>query len=389
MLPKGRPKRRLLVAALILMAAVLVAEVVYVVVASRSYFAISPGTAPIVSDQPSCRPAGGGNYALPDGQPCIRLVVPASKAAAVAGSVMMVDVLEGQATPWQYFLHQVHLLHSVDDGTVLLPNQEILGPTPLSQLSCQDDQEMADATQAARVVALRTLGYHVTETDLGAQVDLVSPGTPAAAAGLECNDLVVAADGKPVRTAAQLVAAVHSLSPGDTIHLTVRRGAQTLQLAARLEGTPALQGQPADPKQAFLGVAVETRATFGFPFDVAFKVGQIGGPSAGLAMTLGLLDALTHGQLTGGLRVAATGTIDLQGRVGDVGGVAQKTVAVRHAGAQVFFVPDSELAAARSEARSLKVFPVSSLSQALADLRSLGGKVPAVASGQNGGGMKT
>ena len=70
---------------------------------------------------------------------------------------------------------------------------------------------------------------------------------------------------------------------------------------------------------------------------------DIGGPSAGLAMTLGIIDKLSSGRLTGNRIVAATGTIDQYGNVGDVGGVAQKTIAVERAGATVFFVPSVEL----------------------------------------------
>ncbi|HUY61486.1 MAG TPA: S16 family serine protease, partial [Candidatus Dormibacteraeota bacterium] len=127
---------------------------------------------------------------------------------------------------------------------------------------------------------------------------------------------------------------------------------------------------------AFLGVASQSSVTFALPFGVTVDVGSIGGPSAGLALTLGLLDELSNGQLTGGHRVAATGTISIGGAVGDVSGVAQKTLAVRRAGAQVFLVPPQELAAARSEAGSMKVYAVSSLEQALRDLGRLGGHIP-------------
>jgi Lon-like protease len=105
-------------------------------------------------------------------------------------------------------------------------------------------------------------------------------------------------------------------------------------------------------------------------------VGNIGGPSAGLALTLGLLDALSSGQLTGGLKVAATGTIDPLGHVGPIGDAAQKAVAVRRAGATVFFVPPANYKDAKSEAGSMKVYQVTTLEQALQDLKSLGGEVP-------------
>jgi PDZ domain-containing protein len=127
-------------------------------------------------------------------------------------------------------------------------------------------------------------------------------------------------------------------------------------------------------------VDVETQQDFTYPFPVAINTTDIGGPSAGLAMTLGIMDKLSTGDLTGRHVVAATGTIDASGDVGDVGGVAQKTIAVERAGATVFFVPPEEYSVARSKATSsLHVYSVSTLDQALHILRSLGGSVPAAA----------
>jgi Lon-like protease len=130
-------------------------------------------------------------------------------------------------------------------------------------------------------------------------------------------------------------------------------------------------------------VVSTTRATYTFPFNISIEVGAVGGPSAGLALTLGILDILSGGDLTGGHSVAATGTIELDGTVGDVGGVAQKTVAVRRAGATVFFVPADQFKDAQSQAGSMKVYAVKSLQQALDDLQRLGGQVPPP-SGSNG-----
>ncbi|HET9075375.1 MAG TPA: PDZ domain-containing protein [Acidimicrobiales bacterium] len=375
-----RPRRWVLIALAVVLALV-VAVVVWAIEAAQAYYAIAPGTAPVVSAAADCKQSGGGSFALPGGRACVKVVLPAGKSSSVSGSVMMVDVLVGPASMGDFLLAKLGLLHQFRDGTVLVPKGEILGNTPASQLDCQGAQQMSDATSSAEVVALRRLGYHVGQNDLGAQVDLVAPGTPAAAAGVHCNDLVTAVDGHPVRTAADLVDAIHAAKPGATVSLTATRTGRggkpaTVHLQAKLSGTPAEAGRPAQPDQAFLGVSTQTRSTFSYPFPVHIQVGQIGGPSAGLAMTLGLLDALTNGQLTGGHRIAATGTIDLQGQVGPVGGVAQKAVAVRHAGAQVFLVPPSDLAAARSEARSMKVYPVTSLDQALNILGSLGGHVP-------------
>jgi PDZ domain-containing protein len=94
-------------------------------------------------------------------------------------------------------------------------------------------------------------------------------------------------------------------------------------------------------------------------------------------MSLGIIDKLSSGKLTGGRVVAATGTIDQNGNVGDVGGVAEKTIAVERAGATVFFVPKVELKTAEAKASpQLHVYAVSNLDQVLRILKGLGGNVP-------------
>ena len=113
---------------------------------------------------------------------------------------------------------------------------------------------------------------------------------------------------------------------------------------------------------------------YAYPFPVSINVIDIGGPSAGLAMTLGVIDTLSGGKLTGGHTVAATGTMDSLGNVGDVGGVAQKTIAVENAGATIFLVPPGEYKDAKSKQRpGLKIYAVSTLDQALKVLPDHGG----------------
>jgi PDZ domain-containing protein len=370
------------VVAISVIAAVVVllgAGVAYVYHQAGHYYSISPGSAPLVTANPACK-SKGGSLSLPGGKPCVLLVIPADQTHPINGAIHMVDVLVGPTNPGDWLLSELGLLHRFRDGTVLVPASAILGNTPPSQLSCQGGQQMADATSAASVVAFRTLGYKVPEHDLGARVDLVQPGGPAAQAGVQCNDLITGVDGAAIRTADELVAAIRAHRPGEEIRLTIQRqsgdSVKTMELTARLGGTPAEGGSPANPGQAYLGIASQTKSTYVFPFPVSIQVGDIDGPSGGLALTLGMLDTLSDGQLTAGHAIAATGTMDVDGNVGDVGGVAQKAVAVRRAGAQVFFVPPQELAAAKSEAGSMKVYAVSTIQQALDILKSMGGELP-------------
>lgn len=350
-------------------------------VGADGYFVLTPGQAPVVTASKECRPVGGGAYALPGGQPCVQLVVPPTRAHPTKGTIMMVDVYEGKPNPWQYLIYKLGLSSVFQKHIEFVPDKYIIGIGTASQLNCQNTQQAVQATSAAPVAALRRLGYVVKQENLGAQVDTVIPRTAAAAAGLECNDLITAVDGKPVHTAGDVAADLHGLPPGTSVRVTVVRDTpggkpRTFDLVARLGPTPALSGQPANQKQGFLGIMSETRTKYDFPFPVSVQVGSIGGPSDGLALALGLIDTLSQGQLTGGLKIAATGEIDPNGNVIQIGGAAQKAVAVRRAGAQVFFVPQANYAAAKSEAGSMKVMAVNSLDQALADLSALGGHVP-------------
>ncbi len=348
---------------------------------AAGYYAYQPGSAPLITTSAACKLTGSGSLALADGSPCARIVVAPGRGKGLSGKLLMVDVLVGKATPLQWLLKEVHLLGSVSKGTQLIPAPAVLGSTPASQLQCQDTQDMRTASQTAPLVALQRLGYHVGADDLGAQVYLVVAGSAAAKAGVRCGDRITAIDGRPVGTATQVGTAIDGRRPGQAVTVTVRRtashGSSTLHLRATLGPYPALDGQKAQPSKAFLGVQTMTDTVYRLPFDVSIQVGDIGGPSAGLALTLGVLDALSNGHLTGGKVVAATGTIDAMGNVGDVGGVAQKAVAVQRAGAVLFLVPPQEYTAARTHAGAgMRVVAVSTLSQALTALRAIGGQVP-------------
>jgi PDZ domain-containing protein len=382
--PPPRTRRRLRLVALAVVVVVVASVAVWSDHEAGRYYVYQPGTAPQLTTSAACvLDTSTGDLRLPGGAPCARLILPAARTHPITGTLLMVDVLVGQATPAEYIEHELGLLNTFHRGSQLVPDADVLGTTPASQLACQDDQEMSQATSTAPVAALGRLGYKVAEVLHGAQVMEVLPGTAAAKAGVECNDLITAVDGHATTTSTALGAAIRAHPPGASITLTVRRtgagGATTTHiLHATLESEAGAKGAAAHT--GFLGVASDTDLTYTLPFGVQVDVGDIGGPSAGLAITLGLLDALSGGHLTGGHTVAVTGTISADGAVGDVGGVAQKTVAVERAGATLFLVPPEELGAARSEANGkMKIEAVTTLDGALADLKAIGGRIPAPA----------
>jgi PDZ domain-containing protein len=165
--------------------------------------------------------------------------------------------------------------------------------------------------------------------------------------------------------------------PGDVITVKYLDSFVTDASAAK-QAQFATIAAPDDPNRPLIGFMPHDTRSVTVPYETTIDTNQIGGPSAGLAFTLTLIDALSPGSLTGGHRVAVTGTIAEDGSVGEIGGLHQKTVAVKEAGADVFLVPvaqgDAQIADARKTAgKGIQVIPVATLDDALNALAALGG----------------
>ncbi len=318
---------------------------------TKNYYAIAPG----------------------DAQPVQRYItVPPDKLHKKSGRILLVTVslLTVQPLTW--------ISDKLNSDIQLLKVEQITGNTPPSQLNRLNAVEMQNSTQTAVIVALRRLGYKVDLNGQGAEVDAVVAKSPAANL-LVPGDVIVAFDGTAVLTNDALVTAIRKHRPGDRVMITVKESAPP-----RTETKTVVLGQaPADgttpTPHAFLGIAATTKEQPNLPIDVKIDPGNIGGPSAGLSFTLGIIEDLTGTDITGGKSIAVTGTINADGSVGDVGGVAQKAVAVRKAGAIAFLVPKGEGKVAQQHAGpQVKVIEVTTLEEALAALHTLGGDVSGV-----------
>ena len=357
-----RSRRRWTVALFVGLVVVLVATVA----ASRvtlPYYALVPGDALAVSGL---------------------ITVPKDKAHPVTGHVLLTDV----------GVNDVKLLTLVPDwldaNTELVKTSELTGNLPVSEFDGQGNVDMAESQMTAKAVALRQLGYQVPEHDAGVTVYVVDPSSPAWHV-LHVGDVITSVDGVATPNPSALVAAIHAHQPGDQVTLRVGSIAKpaaghdvTVTLASSVQNGKRVPivgiGAPTVPIPG-----MGTQPVYDFPFPVQISTDGIGGPSAGLAFTLGVINTLSGGRLTGGHTVAATGTIHPDGTVGDVGGVAQKTVAVERAGATLFMVPPQEYAVARSKAGpSLKVVAVGSLSQAMSVLRAQGGSLGSASASPSG-----
>lgn len=274
---------------------------------------------------------------------------------------------------WEY------LWLNFDDDATVLPEEDILGDRTPEENRQVNLELMNDSKQVAVAVALEELGYDAIGTD-GVVIQMVVPDTPADGV-LEVLDTVVAIDGQPTNATSDLIEILGDAKPGDRIELTVEDLAGTISETVEV----TLVENPERPGAGFLGIQPVDRIRYGTDLDFTVEIdsGSVGGPSAGLAFTLAVLDELTEGELTGGERVAVTGTIRADGSVGRVGGVLQKTAAVRDLGVHTFLVPaelgEEELDQIRERAGDdLTVIPVEDLEQALDALGGLGGDVGAV-----------
>ena len=275
------------------------------------------------------------------------------------GGIYFVDVFVRKATLLE------KLWPGIRSGASLHPASDVNPPgVSESARRTADLREMTRSQQVAAAVAERALGLPVKANPAGALIDAVAADGPAVRKLLP-TDVVVAVDGKPVRTPDDLRRLVGVHEPGTVATVAVRRGKDTREFRLRTAADPRQSGRP------IIGVLVEQNAEIKLPVAVRINSGDVGGPSAGLAFALDVMAELGR-DVTHGRRVAATGAIELNGRVAPIGGVEQKTLGARQSRVDVFLVPAGDNAAeARKHADGLRIVPVRTFQQALRALATV------------------
>jgi Lon-like protease len=301
-------------------------------------------------------PSGKWILLVDTAHPVAPLVQVQGARPANSGQLYFVDVKEQSASVLETLLPWIH------PHSTFLPAGAIVPPcTSANQAEAADLQDMAFSQRVAAVVALRKLGYHVVVKPTGVVVSQLIPGTHAPC-NLQLRDVVVAVNGTATPTEESLHAALARVEPGAVVRLRVRRGGKLLTVPVR---TVDEQGQP------LVGFVPNQSATIKLPIKVAIDTHGVGGPSAGLAFALEVMQKLGRNVLHGH-KVAATGEMELNGAVAPIGGIKQKTFGVRQAGADVFLVPAGQNARdARRYAGPVRIIPVRSLDQALHALATL------------------
>jgi len=308
----------------------------------------------------------GGLYVIPSNhylvlpdraRPADPLVsVPGEKEGeSSAGGIYMVDVLVRKASLLE------RAFPGIAEGSSLVPAEQV-NPVGVSDEQRRQSSlnEMSRSQQIAAAVALRSLGRKVTIEPNGVEVTLVQPDFPAEGK-LEIGDVIVRANGSETQTREELFRVMRDVEPGKEVRLVVDRG------DTRKEVTVGTRAAPEDPKRAVFGVQIEQSADIELPVAVKIEAGNIGGPSAGLAFALDIVDELGR-DLDRGKTVVATGAIRLDGKVDPIGGIQQKTIGARQAGADLFLVPDANAAEARRYADGLPIVAVSNFEEALSAL---------------------
>jgi len=275
------------------------------------------------------------------------------------GGIYFVDIFVRKASLIERLWPGIH------EGAELVPKSALFAPgVDESARVAADQREMTRSQQIAAAVALRAAGYKVKANPTGALVEQVASDAPAAGKILP-TDVIVAAAKQRVRSPADLRRIVSRRQPGARILFSIRRGSHLTQVAVRTIADPH------NAKRAIIGVFVNQAAFIKLPIKVRIDAGDVGGPSAGLAFALDILEQLGT-DVDHGLRVAATGQLELDGSVTAVGGLKQKTIGVRHSGIRFFLVPAGENASeARRYAHGVRIVPVHSFRQALRSVATL------------------
>jgi PDZ domain-containing protein len=250
-----------------------------------------------------------------------------------------------------------------DPTRAVIPMDQVFAPGVTDdEADKQDKVEMSTSQQDATAAAFTELGVKYTTTIVVGQV---VTGAPAAGV-LKAGDEVVSVGGAPVTSLQQLQQAIRTHGTTSPLDFGIRRGGALREVQI----TPALSSDSAKP-----AIGILTGSRYTFPYTIGFQLADVGGPSAGMMLSLGIYDKLTPGDLTGGAHIAGTGTITSDGTVGVIGGIRQKMYGARDAGADWFLAPSGNCNEVVGHIPAgLRVVKVSTLDQALDDVKAIAAK---------------
>ena len=244
------------------------------------------------------------------------------------GNLYQLTVRRDEANYFTYIWAKVDNSVDLYSREVILPK----GVTP-QQLSEISIQNMKTSENVAIAVALDSLDFKVESQGDGVLVVGILEDSPVEGKLLK-EDLIKSINNDEINSTTEFIALLRTYDIGDTVSIGLLRNNTDITIETKLiehvdyEGEPMVGFLASTPNQRFV-----------FPINVDIDTGNVGGPSAGLMMALNVYNSLTQDDLTKGIKVAGTGTIEIDGSVGPVGGVKQKVIAAKKAGSSLILVP--------------------------------------------------
>ncbi|WP_123523680.1 PDZ domain-containing protein [Streptomyces sp. 840.1] len=281
-----------------------------------------------------------------DGDPVLQIT--GHKTYKTSGHLNMTTV---RVTGADYRMNLVEAVYGwLGHDSLVVPHDTLYPDGKTEQQSTQENaEEFSQSQESAKVAALTELGIPVSSRVVVSTVIKDSP----AQGKLHAGDVIKAVDGTAVKQPEDVAKLVTRHKPGQDVTFTVipaKAAAAAEKAGKEPEGTEKITLTTAKaPKENRAIVGIQAGTDHTFPFDIDIKLADVGGPSAGLMFSLGIVDKLTPGQLTGGKFVAGTGTIDDKGKVGPIGGINMKLVGARNAGARYFLTPADNCKSAASD----------------------------------------
>ena len=259
----------------------------------------------------------------------------------------------------------IYVWSLIIDSYDLYPREVILpdGVTPeeLSEISIQN---MRTSENVAIAVALKNLGYEIISKGDGVSVVGLLDDSPVKEK-LKKGDLLNSINNKEIRSTTEFISTLRTYGIGETISIGLLRDINGELVQMYVETTLIEHVEyEGEPMVGFLATTVNER--FDFPFEIDIKTGNVGGPSAGLMMALNVYNNLIPEDITNSMVIAGTGTIEIDGSVGPVGGIKQKIIAAKRAGAELILVPLANYEEAKPfETDKTAIVAVDSFEQAL------------------------
>lgn len=238
------------------------------------------------------------------------------------------------------------------------------GERSFSDYNTRSDVLMELSKNTATAAALQQEGYDVGAQPAGVIILAIASYAPIAEVA-QVGDVIVTLDGREVINKDDIKAVLGSKADGQEVEVTVERQ------GARTTFTTRVITSGTDDPTPILGIYSRDYINYEFPVQVNISTEDLTGPSAGLMLTLGIINVMRGGGLAGSLRVAGTGEIFADGSVGPIGGINYKIVAAAEVGAQVFLVPEENFAEITDHPEGLRIYSVKNVRDALDILQRL------------------